>query len=393
MPDAEEVHQLELDLRSKSEERRKEAYRRALELDDSAAPTLVRWLAESNVDLRQAAHDALRRHATQQTADALIEKLKNPHGSYWMERFILKAISLLEVIPDPRVPEVLTHLLKSENERVVNRALIGLKTYAAHHLNEDNPEVDAESIADRLMMHLSDALKKKPYLKESWTAHLLFLMLAVFWGTFLWSHRETEYGPYVSILILPLIFIWLAVSLVTASYWRRSPDTQNHSIRALRAYGDIRAIGMSAIHAQKPRLARSAQATLATILAGMKEDSQMELSKEQMAALLSFLRGNNRRLRTAILRAMPSLADETALESLESLSRDEKAPLSQEERRLLARVLPQVRERIERLKAKRILLRAASYDSEAEMLLRPANYHPELPNEQLLRPVENEKEE
>lgn len=400
IPGTEEIKQLEQDLRSKSEERRKEAYRRVLELEDSIAPTLVRWLTESNPDLRQAAYDSLRLHAGTRVADALIQKLSEITDPYLSGRFMLRAISILEITPDPRVPEVLAQLLKSENQQVVSRAIAALKK-----ITEKNPGYDVngpgkQEIANLLLTQLSDSHRKNGTALSERPVHLLALVsMGLLFLVLLPSLiKGGSEGYLVATVGMTIIFlIWLSLLAVSewldAKEWQGQQHLRAQVLRTIRSYADETAIPAVITSALNPRLARSAKATLSTLLEGLKEDPGIELSETQMNALLSFLRGNNRRLRTAILRAMPYIATEEALTALEALQKDGQVRISLEERRLLLRILPVVRERIERLKAQRILLRASGQAADTQTLMRPANSHPELPDEQLLRAADNGNKE
>lgn len=399
IPGTEEIKQLEQDLRSKSEERRKEAYRRVLELQDSIAPTLVRWLNESNPDLRQAAYNSLRLHAGTRVADALIQKLSEITDPYLSGRFMLQAISILEITPDPRVPEVLTRLLHSENQQVVIRAVAALKRIADNNPGYGLSGSGKQAIAELLLKQLYDSSRKNGAAPSERSVHILALgSIGLLFLVLLPSLIQGESEGYLiaTVGVTIIFLIWL--SLLTVSEWFNAMDRRGQQhlraqvLRTLRSYADQKAIPVVITNALNPRLARSARATLSTLLEGLKEDPGIELSEDQMNALLSFLRGNNRRLRTAILRAMPYIATEEALAAVEALQKDEQVRLSLEERRLLLRILPVVRERIERLKAQRILLRAAE-EPDAQTLMRPADYHPELPDEQLLRAADNGSKE
>jgi HEAT repeat protein len=169
--------------------------------------------------------------------------------------------------------------------------------------------------------------------------------------------------------------------------YNRWSEFRKKSVEALKVLRDPKAIGVLALVSRDRHLHRRAVDALSPLLKQIdSEERFVPLTPEQMGSLLRLLTLRDDGFRLNLIQALAYIGDEKALQAIESLAGNDEE--TDAVRWQAADVLPEMRKRVQRRAESRVLLRAVSPEAEAATLLRAADPHPDLPNEQLMRPTE-----
>ena len=187
--------------------------------------------------------------------------------------------------------------------------------------------------------------------------------------------------------------IWMAAAALAATF--APTKLQKRAARALSESDDIRAVPLliEALDKQDGATRAAAVKALTRLLPQLHASHDDSLTDAHLNILLAQMaKADDKELTSASLKALTQIGDERFLELVKSWSEGKGAAKKNAQLRDSAKdVLPYLEERIEKQKAGKTLLRAASADSaDSDSLLRPAATAPESQPDTLLRPVDSD---
>lgn len=370
---------------SDSEEKRKQAIQQAVDMGEAIAPQLVEWFFKRGWrGESRCAYTALKEIQSAHFIESLMSRSLDDMPS---ERHIRRAIEILEGSEDPRAIEILTYWLQQGSASVSNRSARALAQIAKRHQQRNQAMPGSEQVRDTLVQNVSTHLEGRGKYRYTldvinwWVGFGMFVVfLVTIFGPLRWYHCLIAYGIYM---------IWKSIYSPLAKNTRTS--ISNNSLQALRQVGSEQDISLLLRCAQDKRLKRSAVSALTGVLESLTEEKSIILSESDSKLLMALSYDGGKRFRAALFRAMPFLADKWSADALNYLL--EGKTLSATERKLLEKLMPAIRERVNRIENKRILLRAAGSEADIDTLMRAPNPNPDLPSEQLLRSADGQQED
>jgi len=343
------------------------AIEQAMRFPSMAPYWLVDLLQHEEGHVRSAAADAMKAIGNGDVVSSIRTKVRAgiPRSSRYTyaEDAFLHMVDILKVNSDPLAVPTLLELLECKNDSVSASAAEALA------------QIGDKNAAEPLVRTLLD--REKKYRQWRIRRPLLFVAIIVC-IVFLMLLTEGQGVGMLYVVLQGIIALWA---------YNQWSQFREKSVEALKILQDPKAIGALALVARDPRLRQQAVEALFPLLGQINgEDRFIALTPEQMDALVQMFSVQDEGFRLKLLQALAYIGDETALNAVENLAKNDEE--SAAVRMRAADILPEMRRRVERRAESRVLLRAASPEAEAATLMRAADPYPDLPNEQLMRPGE-----
>lgn len=351
-----------------SDRNRALAIEQAVQFPSTSPYWLVDLLGHEEVHVRSAAADAMKAIGNGDVVSSIRTKVRagvpgNNRYAYKAEAF-LHMVDILKANSDPLAVSTLLELMECRNDSVSASAAEALA------------RIGDKNVAEPLVRTLLDREQKY----RQWRIRRPLLLITVI-ALVVFVFVLTE-GKGISGAIYGIVQGFAA--LWAYNQWSRFREK---SVEALKILQDPKAIGALALVSRDKRLRQQAVEALFPLLGQIdSEDRFIALTPEQMDALVQLFSVQNEGFRLKLLQALAYIGDETALKAVENLAKNDEETATI--RVLAADILPEMRKRVERRAESRVLLRAVSPEAEAATLMRAADPHPDLPNEQLMRPGE-----